>query len=119
MMICRLLARVFAATAQAAPLSLATAIVAQFAKIPDVQDGLHTLILHLCTHTMRVFELQLLDLPDVAEEFSRLITRVRNSSKFSQKSSKFDFVDSGVVDLEFRRLLAGLETVMKQAYVGS
>ena len=27
----------------------------------------------------------------------------------------FDFVDSGVVDLEFRRLLAGLESVMKQA----
>ena len=30
----------------------------------------------------------------------------------------FDFADSGVVDLEFRRLLAALESVMKHAYVG-
>ncbi len=30
----------------------------------------------------------------------------------------FDFVDSRVVDLEFRRLLVGRESVMKQAYVG-
>ena len=29
-----------------------------------------------------------------------------------------DFVDSGVVVFEFRRLLADLKSVMKQAYVG-
>ena len=35
----------------------------------------------------------------------------------SWKSSTFRFVDSGVVDLEFRRLLAEFEAVLKRADV--
>ena len=40
-----------------------------------------------------------------------------NSSNFSYKSSKFYFVDSGVVDLEFGRLLADVQSGTQQANV--
>ena len=38
-------------------------------------------------------------------------------SNTARRLLNFDFVDSGVMDFEFRRLLAALESVLKQAYV--